>query len=365
MNQLFRDWIDRYFSNPQVLILGFLLILGFTLVFFLGNMLAPVLAAIVIAYLLEGLVGLLERRKFPRLAAVLVVFIFFMVSLLALLVILLPLLSRQLGQLLQQLPAMFAKGQSLLIQLPEKYPGYVTEVQIRQIIASLSNQITGLAQQILSFSLASVRGLIASIIYLILVPLMVFFFLKDKRLITNWVKGFLPDNRGLAREVWIEVNHQFANYVRGKIMEIIIVGVVAYIVFVSMGLQFSMLLALLTGLSVLVPYIGVTVIFFPVAMIAFFQWGATSATLWVMLAYGIIQIFDGNLLAPLLLSRVVNLHPVAIIVAVLVFGGFWGIVGLLFAIPLATLCQAVIRAWTGSLRKEASQTEFSPPADGT
>jgi putative permease len=363
MNQLFREWIDRYFSNPQVLILWFLLILGFMLVFFLGNMLAPVLAAIVIAYLLEGLVGLLERHRFPRFVAVLVVFIFFMVSLLALLVILLPLLSRQLGQLLQQLPAMFAKGQSLLIQLPEKYPGYVTAEQIRQIIASLSNQITGLAQQILSFSLASVRGLIASIIYLILVPLMVFFFLKDKRLITDWVKGFLPDNRGMAREVWVEVNHQFANYVRGKIMEIIIVGVVAYIVFVAMGLQFSMLLALLTGLSVLVPYIGVTVIFFPVALIAFFQWGATAATLWVMIAYGIIQIFDGNLLAPLLLSRVVNLHPVAIIVAVLVFGGFWGIVGLLFAIPLATLCQAVIRVWTGSLKKEASQTEFSPPAD--
>ena len=158
MNQLFRDWIDRYFSNPQVLILWFLLILGFTLLFFLGNMLAPVLAAIVIAYLLDGLVGLLERHKFPRLAAVLVVFIFFMVSLLALLIILLPLLSRQLGQLLQQLPAMFAQGQSLLIQLPEKYPGYVTEAQIRQVIASLSTQITGLAQQILSFSLASVRG---------------------------------------------------------------------------------------------------------------------------------------------------------------------------------------------------------------
>jgi putative permease len=364
MNQLFRYWIKRYFSNPQVLILWLLLIVGFTLVIFLGQMLAPVLAAIVIAYLLEGLVHFLEKRKFPRKAAVLVVFIFFMVSFLALLVILLPLISRQVGQFLQQLPAMFAKGQSLLIQLPEKYPGYVTEAQIRQITASVSTQITGFAQQILSYSLASVRGVIAGIIYLILVPLMIYFFLDDKRLIIDWVKGFLPDERGLAREVWIEVNQQFANYVRGKIMEIIIVGVVAYIVFVSMGLQFSILLALLTGLSVLVPYIGVTVIFFPVALIAFFQWGATAQTLWVMLAYGIIQIFDGNLLAPLLLSRVVNLHPVAIIVAVLVFGGFWGIVGLLFAIPLATLCQAVIRVWTGSLQKEAAKTEFAPPAEG-
>ncbi len=364
MNQLFREWINRYFSNPQVLILWFLLILGFTLVVFLGHMLAPVLAAIIIAYLLEGLVHLLEKRRMPRKAAVLIVFVFFMVSFLALLIILMPLISRQVGQLLQQLPAMFAKGQSLLIQLPEKYPGYITEAQIRQITASLSNQITGLAQQILSFSLASVRGLIAAIIYLILVPLMVFFFLKDKRMIMDWVKGFLPDNRGLAREVWIEVNLQFANYVRGKIMEIIIVGVVTYIVFATMGLQFAMLLALLTGLSVLVPYIGVTVIFFPVAMIAFFQWGASADTLWVMLAYGVIQIFDGNLLAPLLLSRVVNLHPVAIIVAVLVFGGFWGIVGLLFAIPLATLCQAVIRVLTHNLQKEDAHKATAPPPAG-
>ena len=224
MNQLFREWINRYFSNPQVLILWFLLILGFTLILFLGQMLAPVLAAIIIAYLLEGLVNLLEKRRVPRKGAVLVVFLIFMVSFLILLVILLPLVSRQVGQLLQQLPAMFAKGQNLLIQLPEKYPGYITADQIRQITASMSNQITGFAQQILSFSLASVRGLISVIIYLILVPLMIFFFLKDKQIIIDWVKNFLPDNRGLALEVWREVNQQFANYVRGKIMEIIIVG---------------------------------------------------------------------------------------------------------------------------------------------
>ncbi|MDJ0666991.1 MAG: AI-2E family transporter [Desulfobacterales bacterium] len=360
MNQLFLEWRKRYFSNPQVLILWFLLILGFALIFFLGQMLAPVLAAVVIAYLLEGLVNLLAKRKVPRMAAVLIVFIFFMVSLAVLLIILLPLISRQLGQLLQQLPEMFAKGQSLLIQLPERYPDYITAEQIQQITTSLSSQITEFARRLLSYSMASVRGLITVVIYLVLVPLMIFFFLKDKILIMDWVKGFLPDNRGLAREVWTEVNQQFANYVRGKMMEILIIGGVTYIVFATMGLDFAILLALLTGLSVLVPYIGVTVIFFPVALIAFFQWGATVDTLWVMIAYGIIQIFDGNLLAPLLLSRVVNLHPVAIIVAVLVFGGFWGIVGLLFAIPLATLCQAVIKVWLANLQETRKPAADAP-----
>jgi len=361
MNQLIRTWIHRYFSNPQMAILWLLLIVGFALVLLLGEMLAPVLAAIVIAYLLEGVITLLARRRVPRKAAVLIVFIFFMICLMALLVVLLPLASHQVGQLIQQLPAMFAKGQHLLMQLPEKYPDYITVVQVRQITGSLSSQITGFAQNIVSFSLASVRGIISAIIYLILVPLMVFFFLMDKQVIIDWVKSFLPDNRGLAREVWLEVNRQFANYVRGKIMEIIIVGSISYIVFETMGLGFSVLLAILTGLSVLVPYIGVTVIAFPVALIAFFQWGAAAETVYVMVAYGIIQLFDGNLLAPLLLSRVVNLHPVAIIVAVLIFGGLWGMVGLLFAIPLATLFHAVIKVWMRNLGKD-SDAEGSLPA---
>jgi len=366
MNQLIRTWIHRYFSNPQMAILWLILIVGFAMVLLLGEMLAPVLAAIVIAYLLEGVIVLLTNRRAPRKVSVLIVFIFFMVCFLALLIVLLPLISRQIGQLVQQLPAMFTKGQHLLMQLPEKYPDYITEPQIRQITGSLSSQITGFAQNILSFSLASVRGVISGIIYLILVPLMVFFFLMDKQVIVDWVKSFLPDNRGLAREVWLEVNQQFANYVRGKIMEITIIGSISYIVFKFMGLEFSVLLALLTGLSVLVPYIGVTVIVFPVALIAFFQWGATAQTGYIIIAYGVIQIFDGNLLAPLLLSRVVNLHPVAIIVAVLIFGGLWGMVGLLFAIPLATLFHAVVKVWMRNLGKgpEGGGGALEAPAEG-
>jgi len=83
----------------------------------------------------------------------------------------------------------------------------------------------------------------------------------------------------------------------------------------------------------------------PVAMIAFFQWGWGPEFAYLMLAYGIIQALDGNVVVPLLFSEAVNLHPVAIIVAVLVFGGFWGFWGVFFAIPLATLVKAVLNAW--------------------
>ena len=83
--------------------------------------------------------------------------------------------------------------------------------------------------------------------------------------------------------------------------------------FYFLDLNFAMLISLMVGLSVLVPYIGATVVAFPVVLMGFFQFGWSPDFMWVAVSYAIIQLLDGNLLAPLLLSEVVNLHPVAII----------------------------------------------------
>ena len=104
------------------------------------------------------------------------------------------------------------------------------------------------------------------------------------------------------------------------------------------------LLAVLVGLSVIVPYVGATVVTIPVFLVGFFQWGFSGELLQVIVAYAVLQLIDGNILVPLIFSETVNLHPISIITAVLVFGGLWGFWGVFFAIPLATLVQAVMRA---------------------
>jgi putative permease len=344
MLQLIRDWIDRHFSDPQILVLAFMLVIGFVFIIMFGDMLIPVFASIVIAYLLDGMVVRLARFKVPRMLSVLVVFLVFLACLLLLIIFLLPLLSRQIAQLVQQLPMMLTVGQSELMRLPERYPEIVSQAQIKQVLDFIGFELTTLVKRLLSLSIASVRGVIAILVYLILVPLMVFFMVKDKQKILAWLANILPDNRLLANQVWIEVNQQFGNYIRGKIWEILIVWSVSYVTFKLLGMQLTMLVSLMVGFSVLVPYVGVTVIFLPVALFAYFQWGLGNQFFYALVAYAIIQLLDGNLLAPLLLSEVVNLHPVAIIVAVLLFGGLWGIWGLFFAIPLATLVHAVIKA---------------------
>ena len=342
--QFIREWIDRHFSDPQILILSFLLVIGFIVIFMLGGMLIPVFASLVIAYLLDGIIGRLAFLKIPRIASVLIVFIFFLASMILLTIGLLPLLSQQIAQLVQQLPSMLLAGQKELMRLPERYPGFISEEQIKYVLNFVGAELTSLMKRLLSLSIASVRGIIAVLVYLILVPLMVFFMLKDKHKIISWFTKILPEHRGLATEVWREVNQQTGNYIRGKIWEILIIWGTSYVTFKFLGMDFSMVISLMVGLSVLVPYVGVTVVFLPVTLFAYFQWGLSTEFFYALIAYSVIQLLDGNLLAPLLLSEVVDLHPVAIIIAVLLFGGLWGLWGLFFAIPLATLAHAVLKA---------------------
>ena len=345
MFELFNEWKKRHFSDPQWMILGIMLLVGAGLVYFVGSLLAPVLISIIIAYLLEGLVGLLQRSRVPRLAAVSIVFTVFMVGMIVMILWLIPLTVKQISQLVQQLPGMLTTVQYRLLQLPTSYPELISENQVRQVIDFLNTGISTLGKRVLTLSMASVVGLIHLVVYLVLVPFMVFFLLKDKGMILDWGRRFLPDNMDLTESVWLEANVQVTNYIRGKGWELLIIWGVSYAAFKALGLQFSLLISLFVGLSVIIPYIGVTVMGFVMALAAFIQWGWSSQFAWAMVAYLVLQILDGNLLAPLLLSEVVNLHPVAIVVAVLLFGGLWGLWGLFFAIPLATLANAVIKAW--------------------
>ena len=360
---LLTSWFRRTFADPQVVILGIVLVVGIVVVFGLGRMLAPVFASIVVAYLLEAAVVQLQRTGLPRLASVTLVFLLFLTSLFFLLFGLVPMLTRQLTQLVQQIPNYISQGQDLLLQLPQRYPQMVSEEQVQNLINSVGNELAVAGQQFLTWSLTSVGNVVGLLVLLVLIPVLVFFMLKDKRLLIDWFKGYLPTDRHLVSTVWADVEAQIANYVRGKAGEIVIVGAVSYITFISLGLQYSALLATMVGFSVLIPYIGAAVVTIPIAFVAYFQWGWGWDFGQVIIAYAIIQALDGNVLVPLLFSEALNLHPVAIIVAILVFGGLWGFWGIFFAIPLATVVQAVLKAWPRAGKDENPQEKTSEEMD--
>lgn len=345
MFEYINSWYRRYFTDPQAALLVVLLVVGFAIVFTMGKMLAPLIAAIIIAYLLEGPAQKLQQKIESRSLSVYIVFILFMAFLGFLLFVLMPILYKQLSQFVHELPNMIANGQELLLKLPQQYPGIISENAVREVILAIKGGVSDLGQNVLSVSLASIPAIISILVYVILVPVMIFFFLKDKETIISWLTRFLPAERQLITEIWHEMDGQIGNYIRGKSNEILIIFSVSFILFSLMGLNYASLLALVVGLSVLIPYIGAAVVTLPVALVGYFQWGLDSQFMWLMINYMILQFLDGNVLVPVLFSDAVNLHPIAIIVAILVFGGLWGFWGVFFAIPLATLVKALINVW--------------------
>jgi len=349
-----RQFFRRQFADPQKVIL--VLVSGTLLVAFLllGKIFAPILAALILAYLLEGPIRLLERLRCPRGLAVTLVFSGFLVGSILLVVAFIPLLYRQALQLLREIPRMIEQAQAFLITLPERYPAIASEELVNNLVDSLRLETREWSDAAIAISLGVLSNIPGLVVYLVLVPFTVLFLLKDKARLLSWMQQFLPAERGLADQVWAESNHEVAQYIRGKFWEILIVGATSTLVFLLLGLNYAVLLGVATGLSVLIPYIGAAVLTVPVGFVAYFQWGWGSELLTILLAYIGIQVLDGNVLFPMLFSKVVNLHPVAIIAALLFFGSIWGFWGIFFAIPLATVVKAVLNAWMTATVKEST-----------
>ncbi|MBE0465134.1 MAG: AI-2E family transporter [Halomonadaceae bacterium] len=352
MRTIFKSWVERYFSDEEALVLLLILVAGFAAIIWFGRMLAPFFTALIVAFLLQGVVSALTRRGVPHLLAVITIFLAFVSVLLALAFILMPLIWNQLVGLVQETPRMFASGQVWLDEMQARYPNLITPDQMQSWIGVASREISQLGQRALTLSLASLGNVMSLIIYLVLVPILVFFMLKDREVLVGFTLSLLPQKRALLTRIWKEMDHQIANYIRGKFIEIMIVGTVAFFTFTFFGLPYTALLAVLVGFSVLVPFIGAAVATLPVAAVAGFYFGLSDQFAYVLIAYGIIQALDGNVLSPVLFSETNNIHPVSIIVAVLFFGGIWGFWGVFFAIPLATLLKALIYAWPRGIHKQ-------------
>lgn len=344
--QFFTERLQRFLSNTQTVSLAVILVVSFVLIYSLADLLMPAFASIVLAYLLEGIVGKLENLKLPRLPAVYLVFSCFMAAFGVLLFYLMPVMSEQAVELVQHIPAIISSMRDEVARLPQTYPQFFSENKIETILFNIQNELLTYGHNMLSFSAASVMGLVSGLVYLFLVPMMVFFFLKDKQLLIGWFLQFLPEERHLSVRVWEEIDMQIGNYIRGKFAEVLILWFISYVTYKTMGLNYAMLLSVLMGLQVIIPYIGATLVTFPVLGVAYFQWGmGGDQFLYILIAYSIIQALDGVILVPVLFSEAVNLHAIAIIIAILFFGGLWGFWGVFLAIPLATVVKAVLTAW--------------------
>ena len=344
MVNLLKKLLDRFFFNEETIFFSLFLLVTFLLLLFFGGVLLPILISLVIAFLLNGLVQLLENMRFPRLLSLTTSLIIFF-SLYTSLFLILPSIGSQINSLIQSLPNIVESLQQVLSNLANSYPEFFSEEEIPNIIVNLSSQINNLLSQALGQIAGTISFAFNAVIYAILIPLMVFFFVKDKETLLPLISFFAPEKKGLMDSIFLEMNDQLYNYVTGKLIEIVIVSSVSLRVFSLLDLPYAFLLALLVGLSVLIPFFGAILVTFPVVLIGLYEFGISTEFYWLLGLYLLIQVLDGNILVPFLFSARNKLHPVVIVISVLFFGGIWGFWGLLFAIPLATFIKAIINSW--------------------
>jgi len=350
-----RNWMERQLADTQMIALLASLAVIFGMLSLFGQMLAPLLLAIAMAYVLDGIVDLLCRCRVPRLLGIVCVALGGVLFLLFTLLAILPLLSGQVGRLISQAPHLVEGLRNWLHSVQLEHAGWINPDYVQQIAAMAVEKMQEWGGALFSFSLASIPGLITLLVYVVLVPVLVFFLLKDKAALIAWGQRFLPRDRTLVNRVWGEVDVQIGNYIRGKFWEMVIVGVVTWLALLLCGHQYALLLGALTGLSVWIPFVGAAVVTVPVVALSFFQWGMTDATMYALIAYGVVQLLDANVLIPWMFSEVVNLHPIAIVVGILVFGNLWGVLGVFIAIPMAALVQSVLQVLMGRQQNRLAQ----------
>lgn len=225
MLEMLMQWYRRRFSDPEAIALLVILVAGFSILFFFSGLLAPLLVAIVLAYLLEWPTARLQAIGCSRRWAASIVLILFVGILLLMAFVVMPIARQQGIYLIRDMPGMLNKLSDFAATLPRRYPALMDAGIIDAMAENMRTRMLNMGDSVVKYSLASLVGLLTLAVYLVLVPLMVFFPVKDKEQMLNAVRRVLPRNRGLAGQVWNEMNQQITNYIRGKVLEMVVVGV--------------------------------------------------------------------------------------------------------------------------------------------
>ena len=305
----------------------------------------PLLVSIVITYLLHHIVKIMQRCGFGHGWTVIMAYGLFLGFVLTILLILLPILSQQFMHMLTELPNMSQRGQLFLENFMKQHPDWITVDLVMRNMSDVQALLARFGHWLLSYSLTSISSLMQWMMYLILVPLLVFFLLKDSQKCLVWLRPYCPKQRQLVDQVLLQMDQKIGRYIKGRLIEMLLVGSVTALVGALMHLPYAILVGTLVGLSVLIPIVGTVVVSLFVFTIAFLAWGLTPAFVHFMLVYTLIILIDSNVLVPLLFAEAMSLSPIAVIVSILFFGSLWGFWGLFFAIPLATLLKVILEAW--------------------
>ncbi|GAB5604526.1 AI-2E family transporter [Sideroxyarcus sp. TK5] len=318
------------------------------LLYLLAPILAPFVAAAILAYVFDPLVDRLCAWKLPRALGVMGVMLGALLLGLLLLLIMLPLLQQELSLLAQRLPQWLDAAKGHLLPALQQWFGAELEwddAALKQLLADHWQRAGGLVSGVLLPWLGdSGSALFALFANLLLIPVVMFYLLRDWDELLARVDGLLPRHwHTQIRQLAVEVDQVLAEFLRGQVAVMLLMSVFYVVVLWLVGLEFALPIGIVAGMLVFVPYLGMVLGLLLATLSALMQFGLTGDLLLVWVVFGAGQLLEGMVITPWLVGERIGLHPLAVIFALLAFGQLFGFFGLLLALPMAAVSLVLLR----------------------
>lgn len=332
----------------QRYLLGFMVLTGMTLMYFLGPVLTPFVISMVLAYLGDPLADKLEERGLSRSLSVTLVFVVIFAVVAGLLLFVIPMLIHQVKLVLHLLPVWEEWLRTNLLPQVLEYidfdPVLLDFSELTRKLASQWQKAGGIVAQLgITFSRSSL-AVIGFFVNLFLVPVVTFYLLRDWDKMMADLRAMMPRNvepviMGLVREC----DEVLGAFLKGQLMVMAALGGIYSVGLSLLGLQFAVLIGMIAGLVSIIPYMGFVVGFAAAMIVAFFQFDSYTGMLMVTVVFMVGQALEGWLLTPWLVGDKIGLHPVAVIFALMAGGQLFGFVGMLIALPMAAIIMVLLR----------------------
>lgn len=346
-------WSDRFrklfINNRFVLVLLILLLVGLNIFVFakisfvfkpltvlFKTILFPILLTGAIYYLLNPLVDKLERRKIPRIYTIVTLYLFIAGIITVLIITVIPLVQEQVTRLIDNFPKY---SYELQLQF-ENLIGSNFFSQIQQSTgfnpSNLGQTIAEQATSILDSTWSGIGGFLGAvkdiILTLVTVPFILFYLLKDGRKLPSFILRYVPVRfRDQTHRVMTDMNGQISSYIRGQIIVSFCIGVLLYFGFLIIGLDYSLVLAIIAACTSIVPYLGPTIAITPALIIAIVT--SPIMLLKLIIVWTVVQLIEGKFISPQIMGKTLRIHPITIIFVILTAGNLFGILGIILAVP--------------------------------
>lgn len=344
--------MDKFTNNKLFVVLIYIILSSIAIFFlmqlnpmfsvifnFIKAVLGPFIIAMIISYVLHPIVTTLHIRRVPRTIAVLLIYAVFFTVLGVILMNLIPMVIEQIDELNKHLPEMTLRAQGLVVDINNSKI-------LPQGLRNGVSQIFTVAEQRISNSLINVVNNIGDTLsgffVILVVPFLAFYILKDFDVFERAVIKFVPkSHRKNTVRLLKDIDHALGSYIRGQLLVCFIIGLLAYIGYLIIGLPYALLLAGIVAITNVIPYVGPFIGAAPALLMA------STVSIKMMLMVAIVnlvcQILEGNIISPQVVGRSLHLHPLIIIFAVLAGAQIAGVVGMILSVPIFAACKVIFQ----------------------